>query len=280
MATPVDAPAPSPMPEVIKPQNTDYMKLPCPVPYDEIHREAIMSLKAEHFEGMRFDFIMGLNHRFSLTHSILMGPTEIPYKSAETIKVPTAHYDFGANFIDPRLILLGRVMTDGRVNGGVRCDLSENLTMRANAQLTSEPGMSQGLFNFDYKGSDYRTQLKFGNGALLGASYFQSMTPRLSLGGEVSYDGEHRKSDVGYAARYNTDKMVAAGQFASTGNVALSYVQKVSKKCRIRGKIDSNGCISAFLEEKLNVGLKFILSAELDHKKKDYKFGFGLTAGE
>ncbi|XP_076957249.1 mitochondrial import receptor subunit TOM40-1-like [Bidens hawaiensis] len=310
MTTPVDAPAHSPVPEVIKPKKTDYMKLPCPVPYEEIHREAIMSLKAEHFEGMRFDFIKGLNQRFSVSHSILMGPTEIPFQSAETIKVPTAHYDFGANFIDPRVIdTFWKVMTNGRVNGGVRCDLSENLTMRANAQLTSEPGMSHGLFNFDYKGSDYRSQLKFGNGALLGASYFQSMTPHLSLGGEVSYDGEHRKSGVGYAARYNMDKMVAVGQVANTGNVALSYVQKVSKRylslasdliyshtlkditasfgydyrlhqCRLRGKIDSNGCIYAFLEEKLNVGLKFILSAELDHKKKDYKFGFGLTAGE
>ncbi|CAL5215290.1 unnamed protein product [Lathyrus oleraceus] len=28
------------------------------------------------------------------------------------------------------------------------------------------------------------------------------------------------------------------------------------------------------------MGLNFILSAELDHKKKDYKFGFGLTVGE
>ena len=29
-----------------------------------------------------------------------MGPTEIPNQSAETIKIPTATYEFGANFID------------------------------------------------------------------------------------------------------------------------------------------------------------------------------------
>ncbi|KAK2395172.1 mitochondrial import receptor subunit TOM40-1 [Trifolium repens] len=46
--------------------------------------------------------------------------------------------------------------------------------------------------------------------------------------------------------------------------------------CRLRGKVDSNGVCAAYLEERLNMGLNFILSEELDHKKKDYKFGFGL----
>nr|GMD23522.1 mitochondrial import receptor subunit TOM40-1-like [Ipomoea batatas] len=146
------------------------------------------------------------------------------------------------------------------------------------------------------------------HGETLRKRHGKSVTPYLSLGGEVFWAGQHRKSGIGYVARYNTDKMVAAGQVASTGIVALSYVQKVSEKvslasdfmynylsrdviasfgydyilrqCRLRGKIDSNGCVAAFLEERLNMGLNFILSAEVDHKKKDYKFGFGLTVGE
>lgn len=301
---------PPPTPEAVKKAEkpVDYMDLPCPIPYEEIHREAMMSLKAENFEGMRIDFTKGLNQKFSLSHSIVMGPTEVPAQSADIIKVPTANYEFGANFIDPKLMLFGRILTDGRLSARVKCDLSENLTMKANAQLTNEPHMSHGMFNFDYKGTDYRTQLQLGNGGLIGASYIQSVTPNLSLGGEVFWAGQHRKSGLGYAARYNTDKMVTSGQIASTGMVALSYVQKVSEKvslatdlmynymsrdatasfgydymlrqCRLRGKIDSNGCTSALLEERLNMGLNFILSAEIDHKKKDYKFGFGLTVGE
>lgn len=39
------------------------------------------------------------------------------------------------------------------------------------------------------------------------------MTPRLSLGGEVFWAGQHRKSGIGYAARYNTDKMVRFREF-------------------------------------------------------------------
>ncbi|KAK1316044.1 Mitochondrial import receptor subunit TOM40-1 [Acorus calamus] len=289
-------------------KKVDYMNLPCPVSYEEIQREALMSLKPEFFEGMRFDFTKSLNQKFSMSHSMFMGSMEVPSQSSDTIKVPTAHYEFGANFIDPKLMLVGRVLTDGRLNARVKCDLTDNLSMKINAQLTNEPHYSQGMFNFDYKGKDYRTQFQFGNNAFYGANYIQSVTPNLSLGSELFWLGHQRKSGIGFATRYNTDKMVATGQVASTGIVALSYVQKVSEKvslasdfmynhitrdvtasfgydyllrqCRLRGKIDSNGCVGAFLEERLNMGFNFILSAEIDHSKKDYKFGFGMTVGE
>lgn len=52
------------------------------------------------------------------------------------------------------------------------------------------------------------------------------------------------------------------------------------RQCRLRGRIDTEGKIAAFLEERINVGVNFLLSAELDHVKKDYKFGLGLTVGE
>ncbi|KAG0496119.1 hypothetical protein HPP92_000810 [Vanilla planifolia] len=289
-------------------EKVDWRNLPCPVPFEEIQREAWMSLKPELFEGLRFDFTKGLNQKFSLSHSVFMGSMEVPSQSTDTIKVPTSHYEFGANYLDPKLMLVGRVLTDGRLNARVKCDLSDNLTLKVNAQLTNEPHFSQGMFNFDYKGSDFRTQFQIGNNAFYGGNYIQSVTPNLSLGSEVFWLGHQRKSGIGFAARYNTNKMVATGQIASTGVVALSYVQKVSEKvslasdfmynqmskdvtasfgydyilrqCRLRGKIDSNGVVSSFLEERLNMGVNFILSAEVDHRKKDYKFGFGMTVGE
>ena len=49
-------------------EKVDYSNLPCPVSYDELNREAIMSLKADTFEGFRFDFAKGLNQKFSLCH--------------------------------------------------------------------------------------------------------------------------------------------------------------------------------------------------------------------
>ncbi|OAY66560.1 Mitochondrial import receptor subunit TOM40-1, partial [Ananas comosus] len=37
--------------------------------------------------------------------------------------------------------------------------------------------------------------------------------------------------------------------------------------CRLRGKIDSNGVVAAFLEERLNMGVNFILSTEVITKE-------------
>ncbi len=52
------------------------------------------------------------------------------------------------------------------------------------------------------------------------------------------------------------------------------------RQCRLRGRIDTHGKIGAYLEERVNMGVNLLLSAELDHSRKDYKFGFGLSIGE
>ncbi|GJN31332.1 hypothetical protein PR202_gb19719 [Eleusine coracana subsp. coracana] len=259
---------PKPEGEVKEEKKVDYLNLPCPVPFEEIQREALMSLKPELFEGFRFDFTKGLNQKFSLSHSVLMSSLEVPSQSTDTIKVPTAHYEFGANFLDPKLMLIGRVMTDGRLNARVKCDLTDDLTLKINAQ-----------------GTDYRTQFQIGNNAFYGANYIQSVTPNLSMGSEIFWLGQQRKSGVGFASRYNTDKMVSlAADFMynhMTRDVTSSFgYDYLLRQCRLRGKIDSNGVVAAYLEERLNMGVNFILSGELDHPKKNYKFGFGLTVGE
>ncbi|CAM6025603.1 hypothetical protein CY35_08G008700 [Sphagnum magellanicum] len=289
--------------------SVDWLNLPCPVKYEEIQRENIMSLKPELFEGLRFDFTKPLNQRFSLSHSLFMGSVEVPSQGAQIIKVPAAHYEFGANLIDQRMtMLIGRILTDGRMSARIKYDVTDRFSIKVNAQITNEPHFSQGMFHFDYRGGDYQAQLQLGNNAFYGFNYIQSVTPTLALGGEVFWLGQQRKSGIGFAGRYNTDKAIATAQFASTGILSLTYVQRVSDKvslasdflynwntkeatttvgydyllrqCRLRGRLDTNGCVAAFLEERLNLGVNFLLSAEIDHWKKDYKFGFGMTVGE
>eukprot|EP00850_Spirogloea_muscicola_P004557 SM000019S05101 [mRNA] locus=s19:929060:931200:- [translate_table: standard] len=318
----------------------DWLNLPCPVKYEEMQREALMSLKPEHFEGLRFDFTKPLNQKFSLSHGLFMGSVEVPSQTSQIIKIPSAHYEFGPNLIDSRMMLIGRILTDGRMSARVKYDVTDHLSLKINAQLVSEPHFSQAMFQFDYKGWDYQAQLQLGNNAFYGFNYIQSVTPTLALGGEAFWLGHQRKSGVGFAARHASDKSIATGQVASTGLVALTYVQKVSEKvalasdftynwntkeattsvgydyilrqvrdiaqvlqswhlsgtkappaaaepaawfcgqCRLRGRVDTAGVVAAFLEERLNVGVTFLLSAEVDHVKKDYKFGFGMTVGE
>ena len=288
------------------PAKTDFMELPLPVKYEELQREIMMSLKADHFEGGRFDFNKQLNQKFFLSHSVVMGSIEVPAQGNQIIKIPNATYEFGANVVDTNYMLVGRALTDGRVSGRLKYDFSDAVS--AKLQTSKEPGFSQVMVDLDYKGVDSQAQLKLGNGQFYGVNYLQSVSNALSLGGEGFYLGGQRKSGVGFAARYADDKTVATGQVATTGLVSLTYTAKVSDKAmlasdfmwnwnarqaqasvgydyilrqsRLRGRVDNNGVVSAFLEERLNAGFTLMFSAEIDHANKNHKFGFGMTVGE
>ncbi len=259
--------------------------------------------------GLRFDLTKPLNNNFALSHSIFMGNTEVPTPNSQIVKVPIGTYEFGANLVtNEGNLALGRVTSDGRLTGRVKYDLSSMASLKSQFQMASEEGMSQGMFDLDLKGGDWNAQLKAGTSQFYGANYFQSVTPKLSMGGEIFYLAEQGRSGVGFAARYDGGDSISTAQVANTGLVSLSYLQRVNEKvslasefmynlnareanasfgydyvlrqCRLRGRVDTDGKIAALLEERVNVGVTFLLSAEVDYPKKDYKFGFGLTVGE
>lgn len=287
----------------------DYLNLPPPVRYEELQREVMMCLKPDLFEGLRFEFSKPLNQNFAFTHSIFMGNIDVPTQNNQPVKMPMGTYEFGANLVSSKgNMMIGRILTDGRMSGRIKYDLTSWLGLKLQMQLADEAGMSQSMFDLEFKGKDWNGQAKWGNNQFYGANYFQSVTPRLSLGGEAFYLGIQRKSGIGLAARYQTSKSISTCQLASTNLLSLSFVHKVSEKvslasdfmwnwntreatasvgydymlrqCRLRGRIDTEGKVAAYLEERINVGVNFVLSAELDHVKRDYKFGFGMVVGE
>jgi mitochondrial import receptor subunit TOM40 len=269
----------------------------------------MMSLKPDHFEGMRFDLTKPLNNNFALSHSIFMGNVDVPTANGQLVKMSMGTYEFGANLITNNgTLALGRVGTDGRLNGRVKYDLNDWIACKASFQASNEEGMNQAMYDLDLKGSIWNAQLKYGTSSFYGCNYFQSVTQHLSVGGEVFYLAEQGRSGVGLAARHQTDKAVFTLQAANTGLVSMGYLFRVSDKVnlasdfmyninsrestasvgydyilrqsRLRGRVDTDGKVAAFMEQRINPGFNFIISAELDHYKKDYKFGFGMTVGE
>ena len=289
-------------------KEVDYMELPQPVRYEELQKEALMSLRPEVFEGMRFDFTKPLNQNFSLSHSLTMGSVEMPTQNpAQIVKIPFSSYEFGANLIGNKGMMIGRMLSDGRMSGRVKYDLNDMFSFKLQAQLSEESKYDQTMFDVDLKGMDWNGQVKVGNNQFIGVNYFQSVTNNLALGGEAFYLGTQRKSGVGFAMRHQGEPGIATCQVATTGLLSATYHHKVSDKvylaselmwnwnqreataavgydyilrqCRLRGRVDSQGVVTAFLEERLNVGVNFVLSAEVDHWRKDYRFGFGMTVG-
>lgn len=142
---------------------------------------------------------------------------------------------------------------------------------------------------------------------MTGVNYFQSITPSLSAGGEVFYLSQQLKSGVGLACRHVGERHVAVAQVANTGIVNLQYARRVTdrimmvsdllwqwpsreatatigydcvlRQARLQGRVDTNGVVSCFVTERFGP-LNFLLSAEVDHGSRNYKFGFGFTLGE
>ncbi len=81
-----------------------------------------------------------------------------------------------------------------------------------------------------------------------------------------------------------TDKVALAADFLwhiSSRDVTATVGYDCNlRQCRLRGKVDTNGVVTALLEERFSPGINFVLSAEMDHWQSNYKFGFGIVAGE
>ena len=110
--------------------------------------------------------------------------------------------------------------------------------------------MSQTMFDFDYRGGDFQTQLKVGNNSFYGWNYIQSVTPRTALGGEIFWLGQQRKSGVGLAGRHESPAgHVATCQVATTRLLSMSYWHKVSDKVYRSKRL---WCLLLDLEENLS----------------------------
>ena len=72
-----------------------------------------------------------------------------------------------------------------------------------------------------------------------------------------------------------TEMQYYHGQFCTFG---LGYEFRL-RQATFKGLILSDASCSATLEERISSGVNLLLSGQLNHKKKDYKFGFGLAIG-
>jgi mitochondrial import receptor subunit TOM40 len=163
----------------------------------------------------------------------------------------------------------------------------------------------------DYKGGDFSAGAYFFAGGLVGASYLQSLSEGLSLGVEGFYHLLNQKGGGAGALRYawghkgSSVLTAKAGTFGN-GMLELAYQRKVTEKVALatelqyyhgqicqfglgyefklrsavfKGLISSDTTCSAVLEERISQGggIGLTLSGMLNHKKKDYKFGIGLS---
>jgi len=266
---------------------------------EELKKEAAGILALDIFDGARFEFNKTLTQKFALNHNVMLGSSQIP-----------TGYEFGANFGDDRVLLASRTDMGGRLNGRVHAQLSDAVLLRMQAQMSPEAASPSSLkVDFDFKGQDFTTGATYMAGGLLGAHYMQSLTKNLVVGGEGFYHTNRQIKGGSVAARVvwgPKDEHIATAKAGSFGQGELSYQRKVSDKVGLatelqyahnqmctfglgyefrlrqatfKGLVSSDTTCSATLEERVSAGVNLLLSGSLNHKKKDYKFGFGLAIG-
>lgn len=275
--------------------------LPNPGRLEELKREAQNTLTPDVFEGARFEFNKTFSQKFALLHNVFLGAAGQP-----------GSYEFGANFGDEAVMLASRIDMQGRLNGRVNAQVSDSTLLRLQAQVGPDNSNNSFKADVDYKGSDFTMSGYYMGGGLMGLHYMQSLTDSLALGAEGFYHTKNTNVRGGAgAARLvwgGKGENVATAKVGTFGHgaVELAYSRKVSDKVGLatelqyfhnqlctfglgyefrlrqatfKGLIQSDTTCSAALEERISNGVSLLLSAQLNHKKKDYKFGVGLSIG-
>lgn len=273
--------------------------LPHPGKFEEINLEAksVLSVGSEIFQGGKIELMKVVTPQFQLSHSLAFGSTVTP-----------ATYDLSATYATQKVVLASRLGHTGDLQARCNFVLTPRLQMRLSPQLVSKPHESSLMAEIDYKGDDFSAQFKMGNASIYGLSYLQSVTPTLALGSEIMHAGRRGMTVATYAARYSSENSVGTLQYMShDASTTLSYTQRVNDKVNLateltvipsqrasvmtfgyevrlrqsalKAMIDSSGTVSASIEEMLQHGPVIQILADLNHKKRDYKFGIGLQLG-
>lgn len=273
-----------------------YASLPNPGKFEELQKEAKGVLGLEVFDGARFEISKPLNQNFVVSHSVMMGSSVIP-----------PSYEFGANVADEKMLLASRIDCNGRLTGRYQHQLTPSLAVRGMANLSGERTQDNIQLDVDIKGQHSYSGLRYVSGGMFMATYMQSVSPSVALGSELFHHAGKMITGLHGGLRVGGADRVFTAKSSSFGGLELTYAHKVNDKVSLatemqyyhnqvcsfgvgaefklrqatyKGLVTSDCTVAATLEEKVMPGLaSFVLSGQVNHKKKDYKFGFGFLLG-
>ncbi|KAF0853106.1 mitochondrial translocase of outer membrane Tom40 subunit [Andalucia godoyi] len=279
---------------------------PVPFKYEQHAREfqQLFPAASEVLEGFRMQLQKSVSqsatHDFSTAHGIIM--TANP-------RVPS-EYSFGATYHTATSMLMARMDTNGMILAQTKLPLDEGLSLEGVFQAAGPNDFTAA--ELEWKGADFVATLKTNSQLVFGTTYMQHLGKGVFAGVEGEYNAEERRSKLAYAARWEQKKdtvwsvevqpqgaqgfAVQAGWFHRIGDRLTAGAQincipgkrvadgKIGYEYsffhgRFRGCIDTDGKVQGVLEEKLNGAANFVLSADMNHSKNEYRFGIGLNMG-
>ena len=185
---------------------------------------------------------------------------------------------------------------------------AKGLTSRIQAEAGGTARENSAHYDLEYKASDWSLSMKAASSGVYTMGYLQSVTPWLSLGSEFIYIGNSRVSGMTLAGRFKNENNTLGVQVVPiSGMVDMNYLYRPSKNvtfgteftCQLQtmdsqmtagycymfqdksanvtAQINSEGLVTAVLTRQIMPTFALMLSAELDHKTDNHKFGVGIT---
>ena len=261
---------------------------------------------AELFDGARFELKKPINMapQFVASHSVVLGQTH-----GAGAEEGSERYDFGAMFMsgDGSTLLMSRMDTEGVLKANVIKQWSPSFVSKLQGRFSANPGETMVNIDLEHKGSDYAAAFKCVNDQAVFLNYHQKVTPELAFGSQIDYYLARQMSVLHFTARYATASWVATGKVNSQQAATVNYMHKVNdsfsmatqvdyslanrestfkvgyeyllQSGKFRGEVNSAGQVGMTVQESLIFGITLTLSGFADHKKKNYKFGIGLSIG-
>ena len=251
--------------------------VPNPGPYEHASIDAKRLVALDTHDGLRVDINKQLSPYMPVVHSFWLGTGMLPDGRNKT-------YTFLAQVADEAGLLMARVDPEkGSVDGRIhRAVLGGLVNLKLQVGVSTEGQGDQALREADFGGQTWTGNLKYGSmggGIVFGANYFQSITPKLALGGEGMYIAANQNLLSNYSVRYTMDAKsgteddlaakpgISSGEGSSTiignfnsaqGLLSLNYRRAVTaNRVTLGAELQ---CSPASLESQVLVGAEFNLT--------------------
>lgn len=281
-----------------------------PGPFEALSGEAKRYVFVDTFDGARLDLHKSLSPLFLVNHNFWMGTSMIPNTNKHYQFTTQVVADE-----DQTTILVGRMDINGGLDGRIIKtfrqdeDLSITGKLVCGATPDFDPNTNQFAGDIDFAAKSWSGNVKYGSiggGDYFSCNYLQSVTPRFCVGGEAAYIGAQKVSVGSYGMRYNGISWMGSAMYNGQQQaLSLNYKKTATKdrvnfgaeltvfptlesqllvgaefqlkQSKIHTVVDGGGCIKTVCETKITPGMNLQLSAEADHMKDNYRFGYGLT---
>lgn len=171
-----------------------------PGPYEMVAQESKRLITLDTYDGFRCDISKQLSPYMVAIHNFWLGTNMMQDGRKST-------YAFVCQVADENGLLMARVdpgrgSVDGRVHSAVLGGLAMG---KLQLGMSTEGQQDQALAELDFGGQTWSGNMKYGSmggGMAYGCNYFQTVTPRLAMGGEGMYLGVNNTLMSNYTLKY------------------------------------------------------------------------------